>query len=45
MATGKRRAAAALFVTMLLIRKVARYTAPNKPPSSRVLRKDDEKGV
>ena len=33
MAMGKIRAAAALLVTMLLIKNVARYTAPNNPAS------------
>jgi hypothetical protein len=33
-AIGNTNAAAALFVTMLLIKKVARYTAPYNPPST-----------
>jgi hypothetical protein len=33
MAIGNKSAAAALFVTTLLIKKVAKYTAPNKPAS------------
>jgi hypothetical protein len=33
-AIGNTKAAAALFVTMLLIKNVAKYTAPNNPPST-----------